>query len=139
MCAVSGRGEGKDGRCGHVGVHVGRDRFLPVKRTSDLLLLMSDRYRLDPDDGRLSLNTSHADVPLLNLDAAYFDRVSYRRVRHGTMCTQVADALERMPDIPSMRNAHSLTIVGDVHFGANVTINVSFKQFFFYEYSFRAM
>jgi hypothetical protein len=45
------------------------------------------------------------------------------------MCTQVADALERMPDIPSMRNANSLTIVGDVHFGANVTINVSCKHF----------
>jgi UTP--glucose-1-phosphate uridylyltransferase len=56
-------------------VHVGRDRFLPVKRTSDLLLLMSDRYRLDPDDGRLTLNTSQTDVPLLNLDAAYFDQV----------------------------------------------------------------
>ena len=54
---------------GATAIGVGRDRFLPVKTTSDLLVLRSDAYELEAD-GQLS---KVADpTPVVDLDDRYY-------------------------------------------------------------------
>ncbi len=89
---------------GAAAIVVGRDRFLPVKTTSDLLLLRSDVYRMGPSAiPRLEC----AAAPLINLDPRF-----YRRI---------ADFEARFPEgPPSLLQASSLTVRGDWTFGAGV-------------------
>lgn len=88
---------------------VGRDRFLPVKKTNDLLVLRSDCYRLDEDHRVL------ADVdamPMVELDSDYYKLIDAfdQRFPHGA---------------PSLRSAESLTVSGDWTFGSDVTITAT--------------
>jgi UTP--glucose-1-phosphate uridylyltransferase len=55
---------------GAAAIEVERSRFLPVKNTSDLLVLRSDAYRLT-DDGQVRLVLSRSSPPLVELDAPY--------------------------------------------------------------------
>jgi UTP--glucose-1-phosphate uridylyltransferase len=92
---------------GATAIVVGRDRFLPVKTTNDLLLLRSDAYQLD-DDGALRLAVDAA--PLVDLDSKYYK----------TMHTFE----ERFPlGAPSLAAAESLTVKGDWTFGADVVVS----------------
>ena len=91
---------------GATAIVVGRDRFLPVKTTNDLLLLRSDAYSLD-DDGALRLAVRRA--PLVDLDPAFYKTM--------------ADFDARFPHgAPSMSEASSLTVKGDWTFGRNVMV-----------------
>ncbi len=91
---------------GAAAIEVGRERFLPVKTTNDLLLLRSDAYLLG-EDGRLTLAGDAA--PLVDLDPAYF--------------TTMADFEARFPNgAPSLAGATSLTVRGDWTFGADVVV-----------------
>ncbi len=85
---------------------VGRDRFLPVKTTNELLLLRSDAYTLD-EDGALRLAVRKA--PTIQLDPDFYKTVEDfdRRFPHGA---------------PSLKEASSLTVNGDWTFGANVVV-----------------
>ena len=91
---------------GATAIVVGRDRFLPVKTTSDLLLLRSDAYRLDPDGAlRLAVDTA----PLITLDSRHYKTM--------------ADFDARFPHgAPSLREAVSLSVSGDWTFGRDVTV-----------------
>ncbi|WP_296666884.1 UTP--glucose-1-phosphate uridylyltransferase [Demequina sp.] len=91
---------------GATSIVVGRDRFLPVKTTNDLLLLRSDAYRLD-DDGALRLAVEAA--PLVDLDPKHFKTMTKfdARFPHGA---------------PSLKGASSLTVRGDWTFGAGVVV-----------------
>jgi UTP--glucose-1-phosphate uridylyltransferase len=90
---------------GATAIAVGRDRFLPVKTTNELLLLRSDVYELG-DDGRL---TQAAAIPAVDLDPRYFKKIG--------------DFEERFSDgVPSLREATSLTVRGDWTFGAGVRV-----------------
>lgn len=82
-------------------IEVGRDRFLPVKTTNDLLVLRSDVYELT-DDYRLR---QVSPAPLVKLGPAY----------------QKIDGFDaRFPaGPPSLRRATSMTVAGDWVFGAN--------------------
>ncbi len=92
---------------GAVALHVPRERFVPVKTTSDLLLLRSDVYALS-DDARLSLAAGLSGAPLVDLSDAY---------------KLVRDFDERFPDgPPSLVEATSLTVSGDAVFGADVVV-----------------
>ncbi|MFD6175917.1 MULTISPECIES: UTP--glucose-1-phosphate uridylyltransferase [unclassified Isoptericola] len=87
---------------GATAIEVGRERFLPVKTTSDLLLMRSDVYELT-DDYRL---VAQVAAPLVKLSTTYktisrFDE----RFAAGA---------------PSLRAASSLTVEGDWTFGAGV-------------------
>lgn len=85
---------------------VPRDRFLPVKTTSDLLLLRSDVYRV-VDDG--TLVRVDETPPLVDLAPGPYKLI--------------ADFEERFPyGPPSLREAGSLTVEGDWTFGREVTI-----------------
>ncbi|MFC8921892.1 UTP--glucose-1-phosphate uridylyltransferase [Cellulosimicrobium sp. NPDC057127] len=90
---------------GAVAIEVGRDRFLPVKTTNDLLVLRSDVYDLD-DEYRFVART---DAPFVDLDGAHYKTIAGfdARFADGT---------------PSLRGARSLTVRGDWTFGSGVTV-----------------
>ncbi len=91
---------------GATAIGVGRERFLPVKTTSDLLLLRSDVYEVGPD-GRL---TRVADpAPLVTLDDRFYKTITAFEQRF-------ADGA------PSLKDARSLAVEGDWTFGPDITV-----------------
>ncbi|GAA3227081.1 UTP--glucose-1-phosphate uridylyltransferase [Oerskovia jenensis] len=84
-------------------IEVDRSRFLPVKATSDLLLLRSDVYELG-DDFTLA---AQVEAPLIDLDGAHYKLVGDFDPRFGQ-------------GAPSLRGARSLTVRGDWTFGRGV-------------------
>ncbi|MEP9362218.1 UTP--glucose-1-phosphate uridylyltransferase [Nocardioides sp. CN2-186] len=87
-------------------IEVGRDRFVPVKTTNDLLVLRSDVYDIGKD---FVLDQVAVDVPFVDLDGDYYKLVG--------------DFDKRFPDgAPSMRKASSLRIEGDWTFGHGVQV-----------------
>jgi len=89
---------------GATAIEVGRERFLPVKTTSDLLVLRSDVYDLT-DDYRV---VAQVEAPLVTLPGAYKTIAAF-------------DA--RFPvGAPSLRGATSLTVEGDWTFGKDVVV-----------------
>lgn len=93
---------------GAIGINVPRSRFLPVKKTSDLLLVMSNLYSLQ--DGTLIMNSlrSFPTVPLVKLGDTHFSKVR--------------DFLSRFASIPDMVELNHLTVSGDVTFGNGVSL-----------------
>lgn len=89
------------------GVNVPRSRFLPVKATSDLMLIQSNMYTLK--SGSLVMNPSRqfATTPVIKL---------------GTEFKKVGQYLERFGSIPDVLELDHLTVSGDVSFGANTTL-----------------
>lgn len=92
---------------GSIGINVPRTRFLPVKKTSDLLLVMSNLYSLNA--GSLSMNPkrSFPSTPLVKL-GSQFDKVS--------------QYLSRFDGIPDILELDHLTVSGDVWFGKGVVL-----------------
>ncbi|HEX3222324.1 MAG TPA: UTP--glucose-1-phosphate uridylyltransferase [Nocardioides sp.] len=86
-------------------IEVGRDRFVPVKTTNDLLVLRSDVY----DVGNDFVLDPATEVPYVDLDSAYYKLVPEfeRRFPEGA---------------PSLREATSLKVSGDWTFGAKVKV-----------------
>ena len=86
-------------------VAVGRERFVPVKTTDDLLVLRSDYYRLDADQ---ALHLVGPQLPFVALGPCYKTIAGFeQRFPHGP---------------PSLVNARSLVIRGDWVFGHGVRI-----------------
>ena len=91
---------------GATAIVVGRERFLPVKTTNDLLLLRSDSYTIGADG---KINKAVDQVPLIKLDSHYYKKI--------------ADFDARFPaGPPSLRDAISLTVKGDWTFGSGVRV-----------------
>jgi UTP--glucose-1-phosphate uridylyltransferase len=87
-------------------IEVGRDRFVPVKTTNDLLVLRSDVYDLG-DDWVLDLNASA--VPYIDLDGEHYKHVG--------------EFDKRFPEgAPSMKEASSFRVAGDFTFGRGVRV-----------------
>ena len=89
-------------------IRIPRDRFVPVKKTNDLLLLWSDVYELG--EGYLPrLASGIVNPPLVVLDDKHYGLINDLRLRfpHGA---------------PSLIGATALRVYGDVHFGANVVV-----------------
>ena len=85
-------------------LEVGRERFLPVKTTNDLLVLRSDVYEED-DAHRL---VAVVDAPFVDLDPAHY--------------ALVGDFDAHVPHVPSLRGATSLTVRGGWTFGQGVRV-----------------
>src|SRR6476661_4225625 len=86
-------------------IEVGRDRFVPVKTTNDLLVLRSDCYELDD---HAVLHQVPDDVPFVDLSGVY-------KLVHRFD--------ERFPEgVPSLKDATRLVVAGDYVFGADVTV-----------------
>jgi UTP--glucose-1-phosphate uridylyltransferase len=93
---------------GAQGLRVPRTRFVPVKKNSDLLVLLSDAYQLQPDF-TLALAPTCAAAPLVELDGAFYG--------------MLPDFEQRFPaGAPSLKAARALTVHGDVTFGAHITV-----------------
>jgi UTP--glucose-1-phosphate uridylyltransferase len=91
---------------GATAIGVGRDRFLPVKTTSDLLVLRSDAYDLQAD-GRLTKVAGSA--PVVDLDSTHYKIIS--------------DFDQRFPaGPPSLREARYFGVNGDWTFEAGVRV-----------------
>lgn len=92
---------------GACGINVPRSRFLPVKKTSDLLLLMSNLYDIENGYMTLSSLRSFPTTPLVKLGSS-FDKVK--------------EFLKRFQGIPDLLELDHLTVSGDVWFGRDVTL-----------------
>ena len=91
-----------------------RSRFLPVKKTNDLLALWSDAFYLDSNFS-LQLSPLLKETPVISLDDHYHS---------------IDDLLKHCKKgIPSLKNCEKLEIKGDVYFGENVTCNGDVKIF----------
>ena len=92
---------------GAAAIEVPRRRFLPVKSTSDLLVLRSDAYQVT-EDFEVALVPSRTAAPLVDLDKPY---------------KLVGDFEQRFPaGPPSLVAAEKLTVQGDWTFGAGVRV-----------------
>jgi UTP--glucose-1-phosphate uridylyltransferase len=86
-------------------IEVGRDRFVPVKTTNDLLVLRSDAYDLGTD---FVLDQVAATLPFVDLDEHY---------------KIVEDFDKRFPTgVPSLKEAESFVVSGDWTFGKGVRV-----------------
>lgn len=92
---------------GAIGINVPRSRFLPVKTTSDLLLIMSNLFT--QKKGYLGMNPlrSFPSVPLVKL---------------GNIFSKVSEFLKRFGNIPDCLELDHLTVSGDVTFGKGVIL-----------------
>ena len=87
---------------------VSRDRFAPVKKTNDMLAILSDVYELTPDF-KLKLVNEYGKVPHIELNEEFYKDVN--------------DFKKRFKDgIPSLKKCKSLIITEDVNFKKNVKI-----------------
>jgi UTP--glucose-1-phosphate uridylyltransferase len=90
-----------------IGVNVPRSRFLPVKATSDLLLVQSDLYTVE--DGAVVRSTARIspENPTIEL---------------GSEFKKVGDFLKRFKAIPSIISLDSLKVIGNVWFGKEIVL-----------------
>ncbi|KAE8660817.1 UTP--glucose-1-phosphate uridylyltransferase [Hibiscus syriacus] len=95
-----------------IGINVHRSRFLPVKATSDLLLVQSDLYTLA--DGNVSRNSARANPENPSIEL-------------GPEFKKVSNFLSRFKSIPSIIDLDSLSVSGDVWFGANIVLKGKVK------------
>ena len=89
---------------GSVALRVPRSRFRPVKTTNELLLVRSDVFELD-EAWRVVSRIERKD-PRVSLDGSYKFLADFdARFPHG---------------VPSLQDCTSLTVTGDITFGADV-------------------
>lgn len=90
-----------------IGINVPRSRFLPVKATSDLLLVQSDLYTVE--DGLVIRNParSKSENPSIDLSSEF---------------KKVGDFLKRFKSIPSILHLDILKVSGDVWFGSGIVL-----------------
>lgn len=88
-------------------VVVPRSRFLPVKKTNDLMVIRSDCYALDEDYSMNSRRSESDGVCLVDLDPGFYGTIGKFDARFGA-------------GVPSLLKCRSLAIEGDVAFGRNV-------------------
>jgi len=87
---------------------VPRSRFLPVKKTSDLLLVMSNLYSLKSGSLVMSPQRMFPTTPLVKLGENHFSKVK--------------EFLGRFAAIPDLIELDHLTVSGDVTFGRGVSL-----------------
>ena len=90
-----------------VGLKVPRNRFLPVKKTSDLLLVQSDLFSLERGILKMDLGREEPGLPRINLEDPFNDLKEYQK---------------RIPIAPNIMELDSLEIKGEVRFGGKVTL-----------------
>ncbi|XP_077246966.1 UTP--glucose-1-phosphate uridylyltransferase-like [Tasmannia lanceolata] len=95
-----------------IGINGPRSRFLPVKATSDLLLVQSDLYTLA--DGFVTRNKARTNPANPSIEL-------------GPEFKKVSNFLSRFKSIPSIIELDNLKVSGDVWFGSGITLkgNVS--------------
>ncbi|MEQ2217542.1 UTP--glucose-1-phosphate uridylyltransferase [Xenoophorus captivus] len=101
-----------------LGINVPRSRFLPVKTTSDLLLVMSNLYSLEAGCLTMSPKREFPTTPHVKLGSSF--------TKVGTallpLLSMRHEYLTRFESIPDMLELDHLTVSGDVTFGKNVSL-----------------
>ena len=92
---------------GAVGLCVSRDRFMPVKKTEDLLLVQSNLFNLD--GGRLVRNQERKFSHL-------------PEIRFGSPLDQVAYFQKCFPVIPDLLELEQLEMAGEVYFDGSSSL-----------------
>ena len=87
---------------------ISRSRFLPVKKSSDLLLIMSNLYSLQNGALDMSPDRMFQTTPLIKLGDQHFKKVN--------------EFLQRFGSIPDIIELDHLTVSGDVTFGKGVSL-----------------
>lgn len=89
------------------GIVVGRNRFRPVKNTSDLMLIQSDLFVFK--DGEMLRNSAYGgkELPVVKWNEPFVDLGEYRK---------------RIPVIPDIGELEFLEIEGDVRFEGKVSL-----------------
>jgi UTP--glucose-1-phosphate uridylyltransferase len=90
-----------------IGVNVPRSRFLPVKATSDLLLVQSDLYTVEEGAVVRNIARTNPANPSIELSSEF---------------KKVGDFLKRFKSIPSIIYLDSLKVNGNVWFGKDVVL-----------------
>ncbi len=100
-------GAGLESFDGAKGLVVGRDRFLPVKNTSDLMLIQSGLFVFE--GGRMIRNPTcnQKTLPLINWKVPFTDLEEFQK---------------RIPVIPDMRELEFLEMEGDVYFEGEASL-----------------
>lgn len=95
-------------------VVVPRSRFLPVKKTNDLLMIWSDIFELD--SAYTMSKVTDIALPVIELDSRFYQKIN-----------DFSKHFDK--DVPSLKECSALKIEGDVYFGKNVKIvgNVEIK------------
>ena len=89
---------------------VDRNRFLPVKKTSDLLVILSDLVQPDATQNTLVFNR-------------HFDANAYPDIRFDEPLSRVSEFHDTFKSIPSLKNLVSLSVEGRFTFGPNVSFS----------------
>lgn len=92
---------------GSLAVHVPRIRFVPIKKTDDLLLVQSNLFIIDNGVLRKNPERQFDSLPLIRLGEYFQDVEEYQR---------------RFESIPDILELDLLTVVGNVVFGKNITL-----------------
>ncbi len=92
---------------------VDRNRFIPVKKTDDLLLIRSDAYSLS-DNSSLKLHPDLTTPPLVKLDPEYYNTLEQLEEHFAE-------------GVPSLIKCQQLEIQGDVSFGKNIQFHGNVK------------
>ncbi len=90
-----------------VGINVPRSRFLPVKKTSDLLLVQSDLFSLDRGTLKRDSALRGSSLPKINLKEPFNDLKEFQ---------------QRIPIPPNIKELDSLELQGQVKFNGKVTL-----------------
>lgn len=86
---------------------VGRDRFFPVKNTSDLMLIQSSLFNFEKGHLVRSPTTAQKSLPSITFQEPFNNLDEYQK---------------RIPVIPDMRELESLKLAGDVRFEGDVSL-----------------
>jgi UTP--glucose-1-phosphate uridylyltransferase len=92
---------------GAVGMNVPRSRFLPVKKTSDLLLVQSGLYKLERGTLKRDLDVKVTSLPKIHLTSPFDDLKEYQK---------------RIPVAPDISSLDALELEGQVFFKGEVTL-----------------
>ncbi len=91
----------------HTGIiRVNRNRYIPVKTTPDLLLIMSDCYKLGHGFKIISTLGDGNPMPYITLDERFYKKID--------------DFMERFPEIPSLKECFLFSVKGDIVFEQGV-------------------
>jgi len=95
---------------GSKALRVPRSRFLPVKKTNDLLAVRSDLFSMTNNFKIIQNPNRKYDNINIELDSRYYKLID--------------EMDKRFPEsIPSLIKCENLKILGDVKFGKNITLN----------------
>lgn len=100
-------GSALDSFASAVGLTVSRDRFRPVKTTSDLFLIQSDLFVREKGVLRINPERQTKNLPL---------------IQFGETLKHLEDYNSRIPEVPSLHKLKSLEIRGDVRFSGRATL-----------------